>query len=66
MIHCLHFCHWTPTAKVICPSIESSVRISVAEVTVLVNRICELRLRGSAAPQGEKIVDVNGIVSDIS
>ena len=45
---------------------ESSVRIPVAVETVLLKRTCELILRGRAAPQGDQMVDVNGIASVIS
>jgi len=62
----LHGCHCTPTTNVIVPSMESSVKIPVAEDKVLVNRTCELTLSGRAAPQGEKMVEVNGMLSEIS
>jgi hypothetical protein len=45
---------------------ESSVRIPVAEGMELLNETWELRLSGSEAPQGEKIVEVNGTSSEIS
>lgn len=45
---------------------ESSVRIPVAVETVLLKRTCELMLRGRAAPQGDQMVEVNGIASVIS
>jgi hypothetical protein len=62
----LHAAHWTPTTNVTWPSTESSVSSPVAVLTVLLKRTWESIFRGSAAPQGDQTVDVNGMESVIS
>jgi hypothetical protein len=56
----------TPTWNVTFPSIESSVINPLAVFDVLDNRTWELMLSGSDAPQGDQIVEVKGIWSEIS